>query len=111
MTEDVWLRMPPVPLEYQGRELAREFFATVAFRRGRRYRLVPTRANGQPAVAVYLRDPVNGVTRAWGLFVLALAGDRVGAITRFDNASAPASGYRGPSPTYRRPGPVVPIGQ
>ncbi len=92
MTEDVWLRMPPVPLEYQGRELAREFFAAVAFRRGRRYRLVPTRANGQPAVAVYLRDPVNGVTRAWGLFVLTLAGDRVSAITRFDNASVPRFG-------------------
>ena len=92
MTEDVWLRMPPVPLEYQGRELAREFFATVAFRRGRRYRMVPTRANGQPAFAVYLRDPVNGVTRAWGLFVLTLAGDRVSAITRFDNASVPHFG-------------------
>jgi RNA polymerase sigma-70 factor, ECF subfamily len=59
MTEDAWLRMPPVSLEYQGRELADQFFATVAFRQGRRYRLLPTRANGQPAFAVYLRDPVN----------------------------------------------------
>jgi len=86
MTEDAWLRMPPVPLEYQGRELAGKFFATVAFRQGRRYRLVPTRANGQPAFAVYLRDPVNGVARMFGLFVITLAGDRVSAITRFDNA-------------------------
>jgi RNA polymerase sigma-70 factor (TIGR02960 family) len=92
MTEDAWLRMPPVPLEYQGRELARVFFATVAFRRGRRYRLVPTRANGQPALAVYLRDPVNGVARAFGLFVLTLAGDRVSAITRFEAASVPTFG-------------------
>ena len=29
MTRDVWLRMPPLPLEYQGRELAGQFFATV----------------------------------------------------------------------------------
>jgi len=86
MTEDAWLRMPPVPLEYQGRDLAGQFFATVAFRQGRRYRLVPTRANGQPAFAVYLRDPVNHVARAFGLMVITLSGRRVSAITRFDNA-------------------------
>jgi RNA polymerase sigma-70 factor (TIGR02960 family) len=61
MTDDVWIRMPPVPLEYQGRELAARFFGTIAFRQGRRYRLVPTRANGQPALGVYLRDPLTEV--------------------------------------------------
>jgi RNA polymerase sigma-70 factor (ECF subfamily) len=87
MTQDAWLRMPPVPLEYQGRKLVGEFFATVAFRHGRQYRLVPTRANGQPAFAVYLRDPVNDVTRAFGLMVATLAGDRISVITRFDNSA------------------------
>jgi RNA polymerase sigma-70 factor (TIGR02960 family) len=87
MTQDAWMRMPPVPLEYQGRELVGEFFATVAFRQGRRYRLVPTRANGQPAFAVYLRDPVNDVTRAFGLMVATLAGDRISVLTRFDNSA------------------------
>jgi RNA polymerase sigma-70 factor (TIGR02960 family) len=86
MTEDVWLRMPPVPLEYQGRELARRFFSRVAFRPGRRFLLVPTRANGQPAFGVYLRDPLTGVGHASGLVVITLAGDRVSAITRFDSA-------------------------
>jgi RNA polymerase sigma-70 factor (TIGR02960 family) len=86
MTEDVWLRMPPVPLEYQGRELAGRFFARVAFRPGRRYVMVPTRANGQPAFGVYLRDPVTGAARAMGLLVFTLAGDRVSAITRFEAA-------------------------
>jgi RNA polymerase sigma-70 factor (ECF subfamily) len=86
VTEDVWLRMPPVPLEYQGRELTGRFFATVAFRQNRRYRLVPTRANGQPAFGVYLRDPVTGLAHAHGLFVVTLAGNQVSAITRFDNA-------------------------
>ena len=57
MTDDAWLRMPPVPLEYQGPELIGEFFATVAFRDGRRYRLVPSGANRQPAFAIYLRNP------------------------------------------------------
>jgi RNA polymerase sigma-70 factor (TIGR02960 family) len=87
MTEDAWLRMPPVPLEYQGRELIGEFFATVAFRQGRRYRLVPTRANGQPAFAAYLRDPMTPVLRAFGLLVVTLAGSQISAITRFDNAT------------------------
>ncbi len=86
MTEDAWLRMPPVPLEYQGRELAGRFFETVAFRQGRRYRLVPTRANGQPAFAVYLRDQVTGLAHAFGLLVVTLEGERISAITRFDNA-------------------------
>jgi SnoaL-like domain len=92
MTEDAWLRMPPIPLEYQGRELIGEFFGTVAFRQGRRYRLVPTRANGQPAFAVYLRDPTSRVLRAFGFMVVTLAGSQISAITRFDNAALPAFG-------------------
>jgi RNA polymerase sigma-70 factor (TIGR02960 family) len=89
MTDDVWVRMPPVPLEYQGRELATRFFAEVAFRRGRRYRLAATRANGQPAFGVYLLDPVTGVPHAFGLFVITLARDRVSAVTRFDAGDLP----------------------
>ncbi len=89
MTDDVWVRMPPLPFEYQGRELAERFFSTIAFRQGRRYRLVPTRANGQPAYGVYLRDPSNPVARAFGLFVITLSGSQVSAITRFDNGVLP----------------------
>jgi len=43
LADDVWVRMPPVPLEYQGRDVAGNFFATVGFRQGRRYRLIPDR--------------------------------------------------------------------
>jgi hypothetical protein len=50
LTDDVRLTMPPLPLEYVGLEDARRFYAIVAARPGRR-RLVPTRANGQPALA------------------------------------------------------------
>jgi hypothetical protein len=49
LTDDVVISMPPVPLEYHGRELAARFVAAVTFRHGRTYDLVPTRANGQPA--------------------------------------------------------------
>jgi RNA polymerase sigma-70 factor (TIGR02960 family) len=91
LTEDAWLTMPPVLLEYQGRELARRFF-TVVFRPGRRYRLVATRANGQPAFGVYVRDRHAPVLHASGLIVLTLAGDRVSMITRFDTSVMPRFG-------------------
>jgi RNA polymerase sigma-70 factor (TIGR02960 family) len=92
MTEDAWLRMPPVPLEYQGRELAGSFFEMVAFRQGRQHRLIPTRANGQPAFGVYLVDPVSDVAHVFGIFVVTLAGNQVSAITRFDNSALPRFG-------------------
>ncbi len=87
MTEDVWLRMPPGPLEYRGPEPARRFFGTVVFRNERRFHLVTTRANGQPAFATYLIDPITGVAHAFGLLVVTLAGDQIAALTRFDNAA------------------------
>ena len=76
---------PPVPLEYQGRALAARFFSAVM--RARRFRLVATRSNGQPAFGVYLRDPHMRVAHANGLIVLTLAGGRISAITRFDNSA------------------------
>jgi RNA polymerase sigma-70 factor (ECF subfamily) len=84
LTDDVWLRMPPLPMEYQGRDLAGRFFATVAFRPGRQFHAFPTAANRQPALAIYERDPHSEALRANGLFVLTFAGDRIRAITRFD---------------------------
>lgn len=92
MTDDVWLRMPPLPLEYQGRDLTGRFFATVAFREGRRYRLIPTRANGQPAFGAYVRDPDSGLARVFGLIVITMRGDRISAITRFENSVIPRFG-------------------
>jgi RNA polymerase sigma-70 factor (TIGR02960 family) len=86
LTDDVWVTMPPVPLEYQGRELAARFHAAVTFRQGRTYRLVATRANGQPAFGVYVRDPHATLLHANGLLVLTLAGRRICAMTRFDNS-------------------------
>jgi RNA polymerase sigma-70 factor (TIGR02960 family) len=92
LTDDVWVSMPPVPLEYKGRELAARFHATVAFRQGRTYQLVPTRANGQLAFGAYLRDPGGGPSHAMGLLVFTMTGDRICAITRFDNSVLPRFG-------------------
>jgi len=88
LTDDAWLTMPPLPLEYQGRDMIGHFLHAVSFRHGTRpSRLVPTRANGQPAFGRYLRDPHAPVGHAHGLIVLTLAGDRISTITGFNDNS------------------------
>jgi ketosteroid isomerase-like protein len=59
LTDDIHVSMPPIPLEYQGRDVVARLFASI-FRSGRRVDLVPTRANGQPAFGAYLRAPTLG---------------------------------------------------
>ena len=86
LTEDVWLTMPPVPFEYRGRDVAGRALSLL-FGQGLRYRLVATRANGQPAFGIYVNDPRSGVLHANGLMVLTLAGERISALTRFDNSN------------------------
>ena len=84
LTDDVAVTMPPMPLEYCGIEQAARFLAAITFRDGRTYRLIETRANGQPAFGSYVRDPRGGPLHATSLIVVTLAGDRVSAFTRFD---------------------------
>ena len=86
LVTDVRLSMPPVMLEYRGIESARRVFATVIFRPGCTYRVVPTRANGQPAFGLYLADPHASVYRAYGLQVITTAGDHITAITCFSTS-------------------------
>jgi len=85
LTEDVWLSMPPMPEEYQGRDVAARALAAF-FGRGRHCQLIPTRANGQPAFGIYVQDPHAGVLHAAGLIVITLAGSKICAFTRFDNS-------------------------
>jgi RNA polymerase sigma-70 factor (ECF subfamily) len=92
LAEDVWLTMPPVPLEYQGRELAARFLRATAFRPGWTARLLPTRANGQPAFGFYVRDPATGGYYTVGLMVLTLSGSQVSVLTRFDPGTLPRFG-------------------
>jgi RNA polymerase sigma-70 factor (ECF subfamily) len=90
LTDDVFVSMPPMPLEYEGRDVVARFCARI-FGAGRRFDLVPTRANGQPAFGAYLRAP-SGIRHGTGLFVLTLAGDRICAMTRFENSVLPRFG-------------------
>ena len=84
LTDDVFVSMPPMPFEYEGRDVAARFCESI-FRSGRRFDLVRTRANGQPAFGAYLRAP-TGIRHGVGLYVLTLAGDRICAMTRFENS-------------------------
>ena len=83
LVTDVRLSMPPAMLEYRGIESAHRVLAAVTFRPGRTYRVVPTRANGQPALGLYLADPHASVYRAYCLLVITTAGDHITAITSF----------------------------
>jgi RNA polymerase sigma-70 factor (ECF subfamily) len=87
LTDDAFMSMPPMPFEYEGRDLLARFCASL-FGAGRRFDLVPTRANGQPAFGAYLRAP-SGIRHGTGLIVLTLTGDRISAMTRFENSVFP----------------------
>ena len=87
LTEDVRVSMPPMPLEYVGHEAVTRFYSVVLPRRA--YRLVPTRANGQPALGTYLPAGTGGLLHGAGLLVATLRGDRFSALTRFDNDVLP----------------------
>jgi RNA polymerase sigma-70 factor (TIGR02960 family) len=90
LTDNVFISMPPMPFEYEGRDVVARFCDSL-FRAGRTYDLVPTRANGQPAFGAYLRGP-TGIGHGIGLYVLTLKGDRICAMTRFDKSVLPRFG-------------------
>jgi RNA polymerase sigma-70 factor (TIGR02960 family) len=84
LTDDAVIRMPPEPLEYQGHVAIAGFIRNRTDRRGGRpLRLVPTRANGQPAFGCYLPAPPAATARPYGLMVLTLESDAIAAITWF----------------------------
>ena len=84
LTDDAWFTMPPATLEYQGPVAIASFLAQSSRYRGEAHvRLVPTRANGQPAFGCYVPDEHGGICHAHGVLVLTLEGMRVSAITRF----------------------------
>jgi RNA polymerase sigma-70 factor (ECF subfamily) len=84
LAEDVLLAMPPIPLLYQGRALVAEFLQAFVFAPGNNFRLVPVRANGQPAFGIYLRGPADDVSRANGVMAFTLTEREICAMTRFD---------------------------
>jgi RNA polymerase sigma-70 factor (TIGR02960 family) len=94
LTDDALLTMPPQPLEYRGHDAIAGFLADrFATHTGRRVRLVPTRANTQPAFGHYIEDSHAPICRFFGVLVLTLESDRIAALTRFgDTAILPHFG-------------------
>ena len=87
LTDDAWLTMPPLPHAYQGHDAIGAFLRGAEERRGAPMRLVPTRANTQPAFGCYLAVSEADVARAFSLLVLTLEGDYISAITWFADGS------------------------
>ncbi|MFL5826235.1 MAG: RNA polymerase subunit sigma-70 [Thermoleophilaceae bacterium] len=105
LTDDAWVTMPPYPYEYQGGAAIARFLQDRAVRRGTPLRIVPTRANGQPAFGCYLPCPQTDIARPYGLLVLTLAGNKIAEITFFaDSGVFPHFGL--PRTVPSRPGPA-----
>jgi RNA polymerase sigma-70 factor (TIGR02960 family) len=87
LTDDALVTMPPQPLEYQGRDAIAAFLRSRVELRPAALRVVPTRANTQPALGCYLPDAHAAIARPFGLIVLTLEGDAIAAMTRFGDAA------------------------
>ncbi len=85
LTEEVVITTPLAGGEYAGPAAAERLFEAI-FTPDRSYRLIPTRANRQPAFGVYVQDPATGVFHANGMLVVTLGGDQITSMTRFDNS-------------------------
>jgi RNA polymerase sigma-70 factor (TIGR02960 family) len=87
LTDDAWFSMPPANLEYQGPLAIAGFLTLSAKYRGDRHtRLIPTRANGQPAFGRYVPDSHAEIFHLHSVMVLTLEGGRISAITNFIDA-------------------------
>ncbi|MGO9977296.1 MAG: RNA polymerase subunit sigma-70 [Solirubrobacteraceae bacterium] len=87
LTDDAWLTMPPEPYEYQGHDAIGAFLNDRAVRRGTPLRLVPTRANGQPAFGCHCPSRQTEIARPYGLLVLKLEGEQISTMTWFADSS------------------------
>jgi RNA polymerase sigma-70 factor, ECF subfamily len=86
LAEECLLTMPPASLAYRGREAIATFFATAPDSGDlTAIRLIFVRANGQPAVAAYLRD--GATARAYGIMVLTVRDGMISEITGFADPS------------------------
>lgn len=83
LTEDVTWSMPPMPHWYRGVRAVMDFAVTVPLTGCGSWRLLPTTANGQPAVACYLWADEARAHLAWSITVLTLRDDRIAEITSF----------------------------
>jgi RNA polymerase sigma-70 factor, ECF subfamily len=79
------MSMPPVPSWYQGRAAIGAFFERFVFsdEGPGHHRLVPIRANRQPAFAIYNRAPGETVYSAFALLLLRVEDDAIAELNGF----------------------------
>src|SRR5262245_36788869 len=89
---DIRVTMPPFPMCFEGLEqvatLIERAFGPEPDPEGD-WRLLPTRANGLPAAASYLRRPGDSVFRPFKLDVIRVAGGAIVEITTFGSSPFP----------------------
>jgi RNA polymerase sigma-70 factor, ECF subfamily len=83
LTDDARMTMPPLPSWYQGTAAISTFLRGWALAPEKRWRLLPTSANGQPAVAGYLWDERSGAFTPHEITVLTLRGSEIEEVTAF----------------------------
>jgi RNA polymerase sigma-70 factor, ECF subfamily len=83
LADDARMAMPPWPSWYSGREAVATFLRGWPLSTRKRWQVVPTNANGQPAVAGYLWDEQTLAYRPETINVLTLRGGRIEEITAF----------------------------
>jgi RNA polymerase sigma-70 factor (ECF subfamily) len=82
LRSDIRLEMPPMPVWFTGRDAVTRFLSTRAFAKPGDVLMIPTGANGQPAVAEYRRG-ADQVLQAHSIHVLTVGDDGIGAMTVF----------------------------
>jgi RNA polymerase sigma-70 factor (ECF subfamily) len=83
LTDEAVFAMPPEATWFRGREAVAEFVGTAPMGRGNRWRLIPTRANGQLAFGHYIWREERGAFAAESIGVLTLDGERIAEMMMF----------------------------
>ena len=83
LADDARITMPPWPRWYSGRDAVEAFLRGWPLSDRKRWQVLPTGANGQPAVAGYLWDEQTGVFGAETIIVLTFRAASIGEITAF----------------------------
>jgi RNA polymerase sigma-70 factor (ECF subfamily) len=89
LAEDATFAMPPLATWFGPRDEIGIWLAGYPLSGDWRWRVVRTRANGQPALAYYSWDPEESSYMPFALNVLALRGDRIKEVTAFITRAAP----------------------